>query len=255
MHARVRDTSWGNVADWYREFIGGDPDSYQRKVILPNVLRRMDIRRGERILDLACGEGFFSRAFEKLGARVTGVDIAKELVEIAKRESPKTIAFHVAPADSLGFLREGSFDAAVIVLGVQNIEHVYGVLGECARVLKPGGKLSLVMNHPAFRVPKESSWGWDSDKKTQYRRIDSYLSESRVKIQMHPGGKPEEVTFTFHRPLQFYFKALAKAGFAVTGFEEWISHKKSEPGPRAKSEDRARKEIPLFLFVEAVKPG
>ncbi len=41
---------------------------------------------------------------------------------------------------------------------------------------------------------------------------------------------------------------LAKHGFAVTRLEEWISNKKSQKGPRVTAEDKARKEIPLFLF-------
>lgn len=263
-----RTTSWGGVAGWYDELLEADADTYQRRVILPNLLRRMDIRRGERVLDLACGQGFFSRAFHAAGARVTGVDISKELIALAAKHSPKEIVYRTGSADALGFLESGSFDKVTLVLAIQNIENVHGALAECARVLRPKGILYIVMNHPAFRVPKESSWGWDpsapldaargkqlgaSAEGIQYRRIDRYLSESKEKIQMHPGDKPSEYTLTFHRPLQFYFKAFARAGFAVTGLEEWISHKKSEAGPRAKAEDRARKEIPLFLFIESVK--
>lgn len=255
-----RDTSWGKAARWYDELIEGHGDTYQRTVILPNLLRRMDIRRGERVLDLACGQGFFARALAEAGARVTGVDISKELIALAKRRVPRGVEFMVASADNLGFLKNGSIDKAVFVLAIQNIENVHGAFAECARALRPNGGLYIVMNHPAFRVPKESSWGWDPSTKlgasaqsVQYRRIDRYISESKERIQMHPGDKPEEYTLTFHRPFQFYFKAFAKAGFAVTGLEEWISHKKSEPGPRQKAEDRARKEIPLFLFIEGIK--
>ena len=43
---------------------------------------------------------------------------------------------------------------------------------------------------------------------------------------------------------------MTKAGLAITRLEEWISHKKSEEGPRATAEDVARKEIPLFLMLE-----
>jgi hypothetical protein len=109
------------------------------------------------------------------------------------------------------------------------------------------------MNHPAFRVMKKSSWGWDEEKKIQYRRVEEYLSESKERIQMHPGDRPKEYTISFHRPLQYYFKSLNKSGFSVDKLEEWNSHKKSQPGPRAKAEDRARKEIPIFLFLEARK--
>lgn len=57
--------------------------------------------------------------------------------------------------------------------------------------------------------------------------------------------------FLRHRPLQYYFKAQAKAGFAVTRPEEWISHNASDSGHRARDENPARKEIPLFLYLRA----
>ncbi|MFM2357738.1 MAG: hypothetical protein RJA61_475, partial [Candidatus Parcubacteria bacterium] len=47
-----------------------------------------------------------------------------------------------------------------------------------------------------------------------------------------------------------YVKNLANAGFAVVRLEEWISHKKSEVGPRQKAEDKARIEFPLFMCLE-----
>lgn len=81
------------------------------------------------------------------------------------------------------------------------------------------------------------------------------MSETRVKIRMHPGIDPEAYTISFHRPLQYYFKLLAKYGFYVSRLEEWISHKRSQPGPRAEAENTARKEIPLFLFIEGTKMG
>ena len=46
---------------------------------------------------------------------------------------------------------------------------------------------------------------------------------------------------------------LAKEGFAVKRLEEWISHKESMVGPRKIAEDNARKEIPIFMMIEAVK--
>ena len=113
----------------------------------------------------------------------------------------------------------------------------------------------MVLNHPAFRIPKHTYWGWDESVGVQYRRADSYLSESREKIDMDPGkiDQYKRITVSFHRPLQVYMKALAKFGFAITGLEEWISHKASQPGPKADAENKARKEFPLFLMVKAQK--
>lgn len=251
---RLKSTSWGHVADWYHEMLETQPGTYQKEVILPNLLRLLAIKEGETILDLACGQGFFAREFWKQGARVIGVDISKELIALARENSPKGIEFRVGPADDLGFLKDGSVDKITVVLALQNIENVHDVFTECSRVLVPRGRLFVVINHPAFRIPKASSWGWEGHR-VQYRRIDRYLTESKVKIQMHPGDDPDEYTLSYHRPLQFYFKHLSKNGLYVGRVEEWISNRVSQPGPRAAAENLARREIPLFLFMEAVNFG
>ncbi|MDP3770433.1 MAG: methyltransferase domain-containing protein [Candidatus Sungbacteria bacterium] len=248
-------TSWGNVAEWYDEYLEKLEDSYQKNVILPNVLRILDIKKGDRVLDLACGQGFFSRALSDAGARVTGIDVSVELIGIAKKHLPKNIAYYAASVEKLDMLKSESFDAAVIILAIQNIKNVADVFSECSRVLASSGRLVIVMNHPAFRIPQNSRWGWDSKEQTQYRRIDGYLSESNIQIDMHPGHEKKETTVSFHRPLQTYINTLAKYNFGITRMEEWISHKKSMKGPRQAAEDRARKEIPLFLMLVARKIG
>ena len=63
-----KSTSWGKAANWYNNLIEQDENSYQRRLILPNLLRLVELKRGEVVLDLACGQGFFSRGFAKLGA-------------------------------------------------------------------------------------------------------------------------------------------------------------------------------------------
>lgn len=247
-----KGTSWGGVAHWYDTLLASD-DTYQTRVILPNILRAMAIKKGERVLDLGCGQGFFTRAFWKEGAVATGVDLGKELIAIAKKDSPKEIPFFAGSAEDLSRFPDDSFDKVAMVLAVQNMESPHKVFKECMRVLKKNGSLFIVINHPAFRVPKESDWGYDEEKKVQYRRVDKYLSESKVEIEMNPGKKGCATTVSFHRPLQYFFKTLANSGFAVARLEEWISHKESEKGPRKIAEDQARKEIPIFMMIEAVK--
>jgi SAM-dependent methyltransferase len=251
---KTTDTSWGKVAGWYDELLKSE-GTFQKEVILPNVLRRMSLTKTDHVLDLACGQGFFSRAFVDAGATVIGADISHELIALAQRniasETKTRLEFIEAPADHVPSIPDQSVDHTTVILAIQNIENVRGVFAECSRVLKATGRVHLVLNHPAFRIPKASDWGWDEERKIQYRREDRYLSESRISIQMHPGDKPDETTLSFHRPLQFYFKMLAKAGFCVCGLEEWVSHKTSDSGPRAKAENRARTEFPLFLYLEA----
>jgi ubiquinone/menaquinone biosynthesis C-methylase UbiE len=244
-------TSWGKVASWYSDYLETTEDSYQKQVILPNLLRVLGAKPG-KVLDIACGQGFFTRAMHEAGAAVEGADISKALVEEAKRLSPK-LTFHVAPADKLGFAKDGSYDVATVVLAIQNIEDISAAFAEAARILAPHGRLILVIMHPAFRNPQKTAWGWDEENNVQYRRVDAYLSASKAELVVHPGRAKSEVTVSYHRSLQDFSKALAKAGFAITKLEEWISHKKSGKGPRQKAEDIARKEFPLFMMIEAQK--
>lgn len=248
---KKNDTSWGKAAKWYDKVVADD-DSYQNKVILPNILRQLDIKKGDKILDLACGQGFFSEHFSLLGAQVIACDISPELIEIARKKAKGKVEYKICSADNLAFLTDKSLDKIVILLALQNIENVSAVFKECRRVLKRGGELHLVLNHPAYRIPQASEWGWDEKKMVQYRRVDKYLSEDKIKIQTHPGSNPDEFTISFHRPLQYFFKLLGKNMLAVTGMEEWISHTKTPSGPRADAENSARKEIPLFMYLKTV---
>lgn len=248
---RTAGASWGAVASWYDKHLN-EADTYHEKVLLPNLLRLIDASPKDNILDLACGQGFFTRAIAKSGAKVTGIDIAPELIEIAQKESPE-IPFFVGSADQLAEFGDASFNKVLMSLSIQNMENIEGVTAEVARVLNEEGELHIAMNHPAFRVPKQSAWDYDDKKKVQFRRVDQYLSNSSTEIDMHPGFSDAPQTISFHRPLQFYVKALAKAGFAIIKLEEWISHKASDSGPRAKAENNARKEIPLFLYMKAIK--
>jgi ubiquinone/menaquinone biosynthesis C-methylase UbiE len=253
-----RETSWGGVAGWYDALLEKEKGTYQREVVLPNLLRLMAIKDGETVVDVACGQGFFAAAFFNAGANVVGADVAPEMIAIARTRVPtearggRALEYRVAPSDDMASVADGAASQAAIILAVQNIDDVKGTFEECGRVLEDGGRLHVVMNHPAFRVPKRSAWGWDNDG-TQFRRIDGYLTESKERIQMHPGAAPDVTTVSFHRPLQYYVKALARSGFLVANLEEWISHKVSDSGPRAASENVARKEIPMFLYLQAVK--
>lgn len=246
-----KNTSWGSVSDWYDATVE-DPESYQQKVILPNLVRIVAPQKGMKILDVGCGTGVFARAFSTEGAEVLGVDIGEELIQIAKSKS-KNIEYMVASADKLLMVKNDSFDVATIVLAIQNMKNLDKVLEEVSSKLKKSGRIVLVLNHPAFRIPQLSDWYFDESTKIQYRKVARYMSEFEIAILMNPGKKDSKKTYSYHRPLQLYVKSLIKNGLCVTKLEEWISHKESQVGPRKSSEDKARKEIPIFMCIEGSK--
>ncbi len=148
-------------------------------------------------------------------------------------------------------IKDLSFTHATIILALQNVAHPEAVLQNAARHLQPGGTLVIVLNHPCFRIPRQTHWGIDAPKKLQYRRIDRYLSPLKIPIQAHPSQKERSATtWSFHRPLSAYSRFLTDAGFSIIQIEEWISDKIST-GKAAKMENRARAEFPLFLTFKA----
>lgn len=245
-----RDTNWNKVAKWYDGLVGEKGSDFHQSIIFPRVLDILKNKKAKRVLDVACGQGAFCRQLVKEGFSATGVDAGENLIRLARQRNPQA-EYLVAPADKMDKLKPLSFDAAVCILAIQNIDPIEPVFQEMKRILKPNGSFILVMNHPCFRIPRQSGWGIDEKRKLQYRRIDSYLSPQKIPIRMHPGADPKTMTISFHRPLEEYFRALAGAGFCVENLEEWSSHRQSLMGKTKRMEDRARDEIPLFLMMGA----
>lgn len=246
-----KTTSWGKVDDWYDDYVE-DPESYHQRVVEPNLVRILGDVSGKNVLDLGCGQGYFCRLFSEKGAIMSGVDVSPELIEKAnQRSNGAKIRYVVSPAEDLFSFANQSQDIVFSVLATQNMRELDRVIAEVKRTLKPDGRLILILNHPAFRVPQDSDWYYNPENKKQGRVVTRYMSEATVKIDMHPGSNKKTFTYSFHRPLQVFVKWLAKNNLAITRLEEWISHKESANGPRKMAEDKARKEIPLFMCIEA----
>ena len=71
-------SSWGGVAEWYDKHLEEGKDTYQEAVIAPNLIRVVGPKKGMKIVDIACGQGFFSRKFAERGADVVGADAEAE---------------------------------------------------------------------------------------------------------------------------------------------------------------------------------
>ena len=255
---------WDEVSDWYGEYQSSNRSDHFAEVIIPGSVGLLNPKQGERVLDIACGEGRLAAAITDLGASVSGVDASPTLVEIANARKLSGSKFVVGDARELGKLpeelRAEPYDAATCVMALMNINPISDVLEGASALLKTGGRFVAVILHPAFRSPARSSWGWEGQRaatQKQYRRVDAYLSAAAEPIIMNPGevasgGKPVQ-TLTHHRPLEHYIKAFASAGLLIDDMEEWPSRRKSAPGPRADEENRARREIPMFLCIRAIK--
>jgi hypothetical protein len=103
-----------------------------------------------------------------------------------------------------------------------------------------------VMTHPCFRIPRQSGWGYDPQRKLQYRRVDSYLSELSVPMKAYGSSG---ANLSFHRPLGQYVAALAARGLWIDALREITTYQEG----RNRAERRANAEFPLFLGLRACK--
>jgi ubiquinone/menaquinone biosynthesis C-methylase UbiE len=246
-------TAWQKSGRWYDDLVGAQGHYYHQHVILPNLARLLEFGPNSSLIDLGCGQGVLARAIPK-NVNYVGVDLSKTLIQEAKKYHihDKNRKFLLGDiTKTLPLTPQEKFTHATLILSLQNIETPEKVFQMLAPHLSTDGKLVLVLNHPAFRIPRQSGWGEDEKTRTQYRKVNAYMTPQKIPIQMHPGQKEStDTTWSFHHPLSAYSLWLKQNGFVIELMEEWISDKVST-GSQARQENRARKEFPLFLAIVA----
>jgi SAM-dependent methyltransferase len=167
---------------------------------------RLGIAKGERVLDVACGAGQLSFPAARLGALVTGVDIASNLIEQAKARASAeglTIDFQEGDAESLDF-PDASFDLVHSLIGAMFAPRPDLVAQELKRVCRPGGRIVMgnwtpggfigqmfkVMGKhvpPPAGMPSPLLWG---DEPTLRARLHNGTSGLQVTKRMYPFRYP-----------------------------------------------------------------
>jgi 2-polyprenyl-6-hydroxyphenyl methylase/3-demethylubiquinone-9 3-methyltransferase len=95
---------------------------------------------GMRVLDVGCGGGLLCEALARAGARVTGIDLAPGMIEVAQlhaAEQGLDITYKVIPAEEIG----GRFDVVTCMEMLEHVPDPGAVIDACARLLRPGGQL------------------------------------------------------------------------------------------------------------------
>ena len=105
------------------------------------VVRALNLKPGERVLDLAAGTGGSTAALAETGAHVIACDLSEGMIEVGRQRHPE-LEFVQGDATDLPF-EDASFDAVTISFGLRNVQNTEKALQEMARVTKPGGRLLI----------------------------------------------------------------------------------------------------------------
>ncbi len=191
----------GPIAKWYAKTTHKDIDEFKK------LARRMAERLpdGARVLEVAPGPGYFAIELAKLGHyRITGLDISKTFVEIARknaREEGVEVEFKLGNASAIPFA-DDSFDLIMCRAAFKNFTDPVGALREMRRVLKKGGKAVII----------------DLRKDTPKEEIGAHVD------QMHVGAvNAAFIKLSFRMMLlkRAYTRENFEQFIVASGFEKW----------------------------------
>ncbi len=237
-----------------------------------NFIARLPIRAGLEVLDVACGTGNLAIPAARTGARITGVDIAENLLEQARQRADAAelrVDFRYGDAEQLPFA-DNSFDVVVSMYGAMFAPRPEVVAAELVRVVRPSGLIAMAnwtpegfvgksfaitgrLAPPPVDLPKPVLWGTEEVARQRFAAAGCSSVETFRRMQHFKYPYPAARVVAFFReyfgPTQVAFSRLDAAGQErMTAEMEklWIEH---NHGPEGESHVDAE-----YLEVRATKP-
>jgi SAM-dependent methyltransferase len=190
---------------------------------------------GRRILDAGCGSGPLFAALRDRGAIVTGFDASTKMLELARRRLGADAALQVADLGGPLPFPDGAFDDVIASLVLHYLEDWGPTLAELRRVLTPGGRLIVAVDHPFAIHGIQRLAGHKTDYFATYNWTEEWTF----------GGQTALMSF-WNRPLHAMTDAFTAAGFRIAVISE------PEPVPAARElfpdEFAAKPRFLCFLF-------
>ncbi len=212
-------------------------------------VRNLNLQPGMRVLDVACGTGNLALPAARLGAVVTGVDIAPNLLEEARetaRREALVVQFDEGDAEALPY-KDGNFDAVITMFGAMFAPRPHLTAGELKRVCRPSGliamanwtpagfvgqMLKIVAKHvpPPPNVPSSILWGDEAVVRERLGEGIASLETTRQTLHFtYPFGPVEAVRQfrLYYGPAHAAFNALNENGRVALqrDMEElWTTH-------------------------------
>ena len=236
---RLRSQWTGAAEDWI-----GQDQTIRADFLDSWMLDALGDVSGKRVLDIGCGEGRFTRLLAGLGARATGMDLTKPLLDRARRLAVADETYLLSDAETLDGIESESFDLAVSYIVLVDLHDYRASIEAAYRILRPGGAFIVCNVHP-MRMSVPMGWITQGGRKLFYP-IDAYADEGPREFTWW--GKP---FMNMHRMLSSYIAAFLDAGFVLQALHEPTpTPEQLERNPHFDDEYRA----PNFIIYHLRKP-
>ncbi len=218
---------WNAGADAYHELQDSGKDYYRFLVFGPALREACGDVQNLRVLDLGCGQGYFSRQMADAGAEVVGVDLSEGQLAYAQAEEKKRplgIEYRLLDAaDCAAHCPAASFDRIVSCFALQDMANLPGVLTAVHSLLKRGGRLIASVPHPSTDTPVRR-WHTEADGSRSALMTDRYFETGTSMCQWNfPRLKYHWETPYWRRTLADWSETIDVAGLQV--------HRIHEPRP------------------------
>lgn len=201
--------------------------------------------QGKRVLDLGCGYGWHCiYAMEQGASSVTGVDISRKMLEVAKEKTPfQAVEYIHCAIEEIDFPDE-SFDIILSSLVFHYIADYEALIKMIYSMLKRDGVLVFTVEHPIFTAEGKQDWHYDEQGEIMHFPVDNYFYEGKRTTRF----LGEKMT-KYHRTLTTYINTLLTKGFIINHVVEPQPPKKMMDIPGMKDELRR----PMMLILSATK--
>jgi 2-polyprenyl-3-methyl-5-hydroxy-6-metoxy-1,4-benzoquinol methylase len=220
--------AWNQNAGFWDERMGEGND-WVKVLTWPATVRLLDLRPGEWVLDVACGNGLTSRRLAAAGARVVACDFSQQMIAYARQRTQKDaerIDYCVLDAtDEAALLELGDsrFGAAICHMALFDMAEIVPLIRSLTRLLCPGGRFVFSVLHPCFNSAHIVQFAEQEDREgdivTRYGiKVYRYINPT-VARGAATAGQPRPHLY-FHRPLHALLGACFEAGFVLDALEE-----------------------------------
>lgn len=209
----------------------GEGNLFHRELVGPAAERLLEVQPGELVLDVASGNGQFSRRMAQLGARVVATDFSARFLELsAARAGTEPCAGRIefqqldaTDAGQLAALGARRFDAVVGLMALMDIATIEPLAQALPQLLAPGGRFVFAVMHPCFNSAAVRFVLEEEDRDGEIVETYSVKMAEYLNLPVRKGagmpGEPEP-HYYFHRPLHALFGPFFRAGLVTDGVEE-----------------------------------